>query len=79
MVNISVVVFDITHEKEQETKIEYIKLHDEITGLPNRYHFKQKANSIIMEIKDTYENIALIFIDIDNFKYIYVENKKVRG
>ncbi|WP_286905442.1 putative bifunctional diguanylate cyclase/phosphodiesterase [Clostridium sp. UBA1652] len=68
--NISVVIFDITHEKEQETKIEYIKLHDEITGLPNRHLFKQKANSIIMEIKDTYENIALIFIDIDNFKYI---------
>lgn len=68
--HISVVIFDITHEKEQETKIEYIKLHDEITGLPNRHHFKQKANSIIMEIKDTYENIALIFIDIDNFKYI---------
>lgn len=68
--HISVVIFDITHEKEQETKIEYINLHDEITGLPNRHHFKQKANSIIMEIKDTYENIALIFIDIDNFKYI---------
>jgi len=68
--HISVVIFDITHEKEQETKIEYIKLHDEITGLPNRHHFKQKANNIIMEIKDTYENIALIFIDIDNFKYI---------
>lgn len=68
--HISVVIFDITHEKEQETKIEYIKLHDEITGLPNKHHFKQKANSIIMEIKDTYENIALIFIDIDNFKYI---------
>lgn len=68
--HISVVIFDITHEKEQETKIEYIKLHDEITGLPNRHHFKQKANSIIMEIKDSYENIALIFIDIDNFKYI---------
>ena len=68
--HISVVIFDITHEKEQETKIEYIKLHDEITGLPNRHHFKQKANSIIMEIKDTYENIALIFIDIPTLNFL---------
>ncbi|MGL4874105.1 MAG: sensor domain-containing protein [Clostridium sp.] len=61
---------NINDRKEKEEKINFISYYDEITGIPNRRMFKEKVSKIIEGAKENYRNLAIIFIDLDNFKYI---------
>lgn len=61
-------ISEITLRKERELEINYLSFNDEVTGIPNRRYFVKEASRIIKEHSG--ENIALIFIDLDNFKYV---------
>lgn len=50
----------------QEQKINKLAYYDTITGLPNRAAFQEKVS----EILKTSQNMALFFIDLDNFKMV---------
>ena len=51
-----------------EEKYTYLALHDVLTGLPNRRSLFEDANKLLHK---SYSNkAALLFIDMDNFKYI---------
>lgn len=58
---------DITAEKEAEEKINKLAYFDTLTGLPNASWLIEKFEDIRGGIKS---NIALIYIDIENFKLI---------
>jgi diguanylate cyclase (GGDEF)-like protein/PAS domain S-box-containing protein len=62
---------NITDIKEYQHRLEYIAYHDYLTDLPNR-QYMHKVEKQYFDKKDVYEHNrkALIFIDIDNFKYI---------
>jgi len=60
-------ISDITERKEIELKQEYLTYTDEVTGNANRRYFLKKIDEFIS--KDNYK-LAIIFIDLDNFKYI---------
>lgn len=51
---------------EQQQQIHKLAYYDSITGLPNRVAFQEKMNKIIKDKQD----IAVFFIDIDNFKIV---------
>ena len=59
----------IEAEKTRKTvkKLEY---HDHLTGLPNRILLMDRLESSIHRAKRNKTHIALIMIDIDNFKFI---------
>ncbi len=59
---------DITELKEYEQRLHHIAYHDQLTGLKNRYSLIDRINSLIAE--NSGEKYALLYIDIDNFKYI---------
>ncbi|NTV90033.1 MAG: EAL domain-containing protein [Clostridiales bacterium] len=60
-------VSDITAKKQYEEKIKRLAFYDVLTNLPNRTFLIEKFN----ELADGgNEPIALIFMDIDNFKLI---------
>lgn len=61
---------DITERKKIEEKIFYQALHDMLTGLPNRTSLTQKLHQEINSAKRFGINLAVFFIDIDNFKTI---------
>ncbi|SHH02696.1 sensor domain-containing diguanylate cyclase [Tepidibacter thalassicus] len=44
--------------------------YDELTDLPNRYYFYDKANKLLMNALDNGEMVAVLFVDLDNFKII---------
>ncbi|MBS62434.1 EAL domain-containing protein [Salinisphaera sp.] len=52
--------------RESEKHIEFLATHDALTGLPNRTLFNQ---SLAMAI-DADERFAVLFIDLDRFKFI---------
>lgn len=60
---------DISELKEKEFKIKYMNYFDNITGLYNRTYLKNYIDRYIENNNDK-SRAALIFIDIDNFKYI---------
>jgi len=61
---------DITQEKKSEQRILYLANHDALTGLHNRNHFQEElAHQINYAIRFKLEG-ALLFIDLDQFKYI---------
>lgn len=59
---------DITERKKYEEKIRYLAYHDSLTGLPNRDKFSNEIECLIESKK--LDKFAIVFIDIDNFKYV---------
>ncbi len=61
---------DITERKIYEAKINYLAMHDQVTGLPNRNMFyAQLKKAMAMAERNNY-SLALLYIDLDGFKTI---------
>ena len=60
-------ITDITERKEYELKIRKLAYTDSLTGLPNRLRLEKDVNKYIKSGKDF---ASLIFIDLDNFKFV---------
>ncbi|GKX31419.1 hypothetical protein SH1V18_38990 [Vallitalea longa] len=58
---------DITNRKIREDKIKYLAYYDTLTGLPNRAYLMEKVSEYI---DCSNNNIALIVMDIDDFKSV---------
>lgn len=56
--------------KKSNEQINYIAYHDSLTGLPNRLMFREYLGHTLASAKRKEEKIALLFLDLDNFKYI---------
>lgn len=59
---------DITKRKELEEKLSYQTLHDSLTGLPNRKLFMDHLEKALARLERREEPIAVLFVDLDNFK-----------
>lgn|GEM_PF-788629 len=55
--------------EDKERELQYIAEHDALTHLYNRYHFNYIINQKVTTIEEGYF-LALIFIDLDEFKSI---------
>ncbi len=63
-----VMVFrDVTQEKRQREKIEYIMSHDSMTGLFNRWYMEEVLNRYDQEMQD---NCAVIMGDLNGLKLV---------
>lgn len=60
---------DITDLKKLEEQLLFNAYHDSLTGLPNRHYFNEEVGAWLNQKKKT-DQMALIFFDIDRFKYI---------
>ena len=70
-------ITDITELKKAQEKIMEQKIvlhhqayHDTLTNLPNRVLFLDRLNQAIRKAKRKFTKIAVLFIDLDNFKKI---------
>ncbi len=63
-------VIDITERKKAEQLVERMAYYDFLTRLPNRRLFEKKVNDTITQAKREKESFAIMFIDLDRFKYI---------
>lgn len=63
-------VEDITVRKHAEEELIYRALHDELTGLPNRALLLDHIQSAVARAHRTDSFVAVLFLDIDEFKAI---------
>ena len=63
-------VRDITERKEAEQQLAHQALHDPLTGLPNRTLILDRAQQMLMRARREHQPIAVLFVDLDNFKDI---------
>ncbi|WP_339217023.1 sensor domain-containing diguanylate cyclase [Ornithinibacillus sp. FSL M8-0202] len=61
---------DIGIHKEYEMKLEYLSMHDSLTGLPNRRFFNKQLEKALNELRTSNNGLAVIMMDIDDFKRI---------
>ena len=67
---ILVLVSEITDRKLAEQRIRRLAFYDTLTGLPNRQAFRLQLGGMIDEAKDCKRGVAVLYIDLDNFKRI---------
>jgi two-component system CheB/CheR fusion protein len=61
---------DISSIRDNERKAEYLATHDTLTKLPNRSLFHDRLRQALLSARRNKQRVALLFIDLDNFKAI---------
>lgn len=63
-------VQDITERIKWEKELVYQANYDQLTGLPNRHFIQSYMNSVFTRARRYQKKVALLFMDLDNFKNI---------
>jgi diguanylate cyclase (GGDEF)-like protein/PAS domain S-box-containing protein len=63
-------IMDITDRKRAEERIQQLATRDALTGLPNRLLLNDRLTLSIGHARRQGSSLALLFIDLDRFKYI---------
>lgn len=61
---------DIIELKQKESEIQFRAYHDPLTALPNRDLFNDRLKVEISRAARNNQKIGVMFLDLDNFKYI---------
>ena len=63
-------VQDISERKVAEARVEFLAYHDALTGLPNRVLFEDRLAKALANARRRGEQVAVLWLDLDNFKTI---------
>ena len=61
---------DVTDRRLLETELARQAFHDSLTGLPNRALFSDRVTHALERVGRTTRNVAVLFIDVDDFKTV---------
>ncbi len=61
---------DIDEKEQAKRRIEHLANHDFLTGLRNRQYLTSRADDFILTAAKGNENVFLLLIDLDRFKYV---------
>lgn len=56
--------------QKRTSEIKHLVIHDQLTGVYNRYWFEQQAVKVVNEVKDGTVNYMMAFLDLDKFKAV---------
>ncbi len=63
-------ITDMTDRKLAEDHIRHMAQHDSLTELPNRVLFMDRLEQAIQQVKRQQQQLALLFVDLDDFKMV---------
>ncbi len=61
---------ELAERKRTEIQLDHIAHYDSVTGLPNRHYFNRHTQELTQRYASQEFNFGLLFIDLDNFKYV---------
>ena len=61
---------DVSQRKDMDARVRFLAHHDLLTGLPNRTLFQDRLQQALAAAKRMQSRVALLFIDLDRFKYV---------
>jgi diguanylate cyclase (GGDEF)-like protein/PAS domain S-box-containing protein len=61
---------DVTHERQTAEQLIHLAERDALTGLYNRHRFNEELARMIADTQRHSSRLALLFFDLDDFKYI---------
>jgi diguanylate cyclase (GGDEF)-like protein len=61
---------DVTERTRLEAELTYQAFHDSLTGLANKALFTDRLNQAVARMERTRKPIAVMFLDLDNFKTV---------
>lgn len=61
---------EIAVRRQAESKLNYLAYHDPLTGLANRRCFIERLEESLREAAEKEERLAVLFIDLDQFKQV---------
>lgn len=64
------IIRDVTERKALENQLTHQALHDPLTGLANRVLFRNRVEHALSRVDRRHKTIAVLFLDLDNFKTI---------
>lgn len=67
---LSTIARDISERKRFEAELQHQATHDTLTGLPNRILLMDRLNAEVERARHANNSVAVLFLDIDNFKRI---------
>jgi diguanylate cyclase (GGDEF)-like protein/PAS domain S-box-containing protein len=70
LVNFIILFSDVTKQKEDELRLQFLANHDPLTGLANRILFQQRCEETLLRAERKNAKAAVIFIDLDHFKTV---------
>lgn len=65
-----VLIDDITQRRAAEREIQHMAHFDMLTGLPNRFQFRERIQGLLTSAQRNEERLAVIYVDLDNFKEV---------
>ncbi|OHB74557.1 MAG: hypothetical protein A2W17_06755 [Planctomycetes bacterium RBG_16_41_13] len=70
VISIEGIARDITEIKTSQSQLVFLADHDPLTSLFNRRRFKEELERYLLEAQRNHIKGALLFLDLDNFKYV---------
>jgi diguanylate cyclase (GGDEF)-like protein/PAS domain S-box-containing protein len=70
VINYVAIFSDITEHKRNVEQLRRLAHYDILTGVPNRYLFTKRLESLIQTSRKYHQQFALLFLDLDRFKNI---------
>ncbi len=61
---------EVAERRQAESKLNYLAYHDPLTGLANRRRFIERLEESMLEAGTRDERLAILFIDLDQFKQV---------
>lgn len=61
---------ELAERKRTEIQLDHIAHYDSVTGLPNRHFFNRHTQELTQRNESQEFDFGLLFIDLDNFKYV---------
>jgi diguanylate cyclase (GGDEF)-like protein/PAS domain S-box-containing protein len=70
IVNYIILFSDVTKQKEDERRLQFLAHHDSLTGLANRTMFQLRCEETLLRASRKSAKAAVMFIDLDHFKTV---------
>ncbi len=70
LLTLTVCLDNITERRKSQEQLQYLAMHDSLTGLHNRHYFESSLEQLAADASRTNSKHGLVYLDLDHFKVV---------